>query len=618
MKKNLLLISKMKNRITYFIYLHFGCKTLMSGMLTFWLLLFVPTASVNAEESADSLLKLFKSGDITENEKALICAKLGEQYLAFNVDSALHFAWNGLEVSLRNNFIKGQFLNYMALGSIKLKMDDLDEALKFFLTAKDLIDETIEPRDVIGLYLGLGNVYSMQTNLYRAQDAFYIGLQIAEEHNDSIYLPRFYNNIAIIYANLEDNSKSLEYYSKALKLFEYLKDPYFIGNTLNNIGNIYFELKKNDSAYFFLNKALKIEKQISNYYGLTKTYSNLGRLAFSEGRTLDALELYEKSESAADSLFDDFWGSRSYVFATIYKHKGDTHFQLKDYPKAIKFYHLSLSDATVSSDIETETYVSKKLADLFHQQGNKDSAYFYYKNFTALNDSLLRIKNNQKITELTLQYEYDKERKQQKLESELIQAKYNRIKLIYLLIIISAGASLLLIAFLYILQHNRMRRKNLEQKMMVIEKQKLSKELEFKNKELTTNVMYLLKKNEFISAISNKLKNTNQGQKEDHHAVIKNVISELDKSITQDTWTEFEVRFQEVHVDFYNSLSRQFPDLTPNELRLCAFLRLNMTSKEIADITYQSAESLKTARYRLRKKLGLDRDENLIAYLTKL
>jgi DNA-binding CsgD family transcriptional regulator len=161
--------------------------------------------------------------------------------------------------------------------------------------------------------------------------------------------------------------------------------------------------------------------------------------------------------------------------------------------------------------------------------------------------------------------------------------------------------------------------------MIVIEKQKLSKELDFKNieldfknKELTTNVMYLLKKNEFISAISDKLKNTNQGQKTDNETVINNVISELDKSITQDTWTEFEVRFQEVHVDFYNSLSRQFPGLTPNELRLCAFLRLNMTSKEISAITYQSAESLKAARYRLRKKLGLDRDENLIAYLTQL
>jgi len=575
-------------------------------------------APICALSPADSLLKLFNSMELSENEKSLVCAQLAEEYISVNIDSAEYFAWYGLEMSMRNKFIKGQFNNYLAMGGIKMKMDDLNEAQKIYLNARNLIDETIGSRDEIRLCLALGNVYAMQTNLYRAQDAFYTGLLIAEEHNDSLYLPKFYNNIAIIYAKLEDNNKSLQYYLKALELFELLKDPYFIGNTLNNIGNIYTQIGKNDSAYFFLNKALKIEKEISNFYGLTNTYSNLGRLAFSEGRTLAALELFEKSESAADSLVDDFWGSRSYIFASVYRHKGDAYFQLNDFKKALYFYHQALSGASVSSNLEMMTEVSKKLADLFHQQGNKDSAYFYYKNFTALNDSLLRIKNNQKITELTLQYEFDKERKQQKLESELIEAKHNRKELIYLLIIISAVASLLIIAFLYILQNNRIRRKNLEQQMNLLEREKLSKELDFKNKELTTNVMYLLKKNEFISAISDKLKNTNQGQKADNETVINNVISELDKSINQDTWTEFEVRFQEVHVDFYNSLSRQFPDLTPNELRLCAFLRLNMTSKEISAITYQSSESLKTARYRLRKKLGLDRDENLVAYLTKL
>jgi DNA-binding CsgD family transcriptional regulator len=65
-------------------------------------------------------------------------------------------------------------------------------------------------------------------------------------------------------------------------------------------------------------------------------------------------------------------------------------------------------------------------------------------------------------------------------------------------------------------------------------------------------------------------------------------------------------------------LGRQFPNLTAQDLRLCAFLRLNMTNKEIAAITYQSLESLKTARYRLRKKLGLERDENLVAFLIRI
>jgi len=73
-----------------------------------------------------------------------------------------------------------------------------------------------------------------------------------------------------------------------------------------------------------------------------------------------------------------------------------------------------------------------------------------------------------------------------------------------------------------------------------------------------------------------------------------------------------------VHNKFYNTLNSKFPDLTPNELKLCAFLRLNMSTKEIAAITYQSYNSLSTARYRLRKKLGLDEHTNLITYLNQL
>ena len=93
---------------------------------------------------------------------------------------------------------------------------------------------------------------------------------------------------------------------------------------------------------------------------------------------------------------------------------------------------------------------------------------------------------------------------------------------------------------------------------------------------------------------------------------------ELDKSISGGSyWNDFELRFQEVHVGFYKNLSEEFPALSPKELRLCAFLRLNMTSKEIAEITFQSLGSLKTSRHRIRKKLDLAREDSLITFLTK-
>ncbi len=159
----------------------------------------------------------------------------------------------------------------------------------------------------------------------------------------------------------------------------------------------------------------------------------------------------------------------------------------------------------------------------------------------------------------------------------------------------------------------RLKRKNLN-----LEKEKLRSELDYKNKELTTNVLYLLKKNEFVINISSQLKSLRYTTKPENRKIIDGIIREIEQSTTKDIWKEFEIRFQDVHTDFYNKLIKQYPDLSPNELKLCAFLRLNMSTKEISSITFQSYNSIIMARHRLRKKLGISSNENLIAFLRQL
>jgi len=89
-------------------------------------------------------------------------------------------------------------------------------------------------------------------------------------------------------------------------------------------------------------------------------------------------------------------------------------------------------------------------------------------------------------------------------------------------------------------------------------------------------------------------------------------------NVDNTVWNEFEVRFQQVHRDFYQKLTERYPDLTPNEIKICAFLKLNMTTKDISAITFQTVKSIQVARNRLRKKMGIDREENLIALLQQL
>ena len=83
-------------------------------------------------------------------------------------------------------------------------------------------------------------------------------------------------------------------------------------------------------------------------------------------------------------------------------------------------------------------------------------------------------------------------------------------------------------------------------------------------------------------------------------------------------WKEFELRFGQVHKSFYQNLSAKFPDLSPNEKKICAFLRLNMTTKDIALITYKNVNTINQARKRLRKKMDISTDVNLITLLSEL
>jgi DNA-binding CsgD family transcriptional regulator len=135
---------------------------------------------------------------------------------------------------------------------------------------------------------------------------------------------------------------------------------------------------------------------------------------------------------------------------------------------------------------------------------------------------------------------------------------------------------------------------------------------------LATNVMFLLKKNEFITHTAEKLASAKKKFKEENKRIIQDVIRDLLMNTSKDVWKEFEVRFQEVHSDFYNNLNEKYPDLTPNEKKICAFLRLNMSTKDISAITYQSVRSIDMARFRLRKKIGLETDENLVTFLSQV
>jgi AraC family transcriptional regulator, chitin signaling transcriptional activator len=152
-----------------------------------------------------------------------------------------------------------------------------------------------------------------------------------------------------------------------------------------------------------------------------------------------------------------------------------------------------------------------------------------------------------------------------------------------------------------------------QRQLMQFNNDKLRQDIENKNRELGISTMSLIKKNEFLNNIKNELKTAEDFKN------VKNVVRIIDKNINNtDDWNLFEEAFNNADKDFLKKIKNQHPTLTPNDLRLCAYLRLNLSSKEIAPLLNISSRSVEVKRYRLRKKLGLLHDSSLTDYILQI
>ena len=143
----------------------------------------------------------------------------------------------------------------------------------------------------------------------------------------------------------------------------------------------------------------------------------------------------------------------------------------------------------------------------------------------------------------------------------------------------------------------------------------LASELDFKKKIMTENALFITRRTELGNSIIDDLRMINRETHNEYGDKILTAVSKLKNMIKGQEWKEFELRFEEEHSKFRETLTRIHTDLTPNEVKLCTFLRLDMSSKEISEITQQSVRALETARSRMRKKLGMKRSDNLVQYL---
>jgi hypothetical protein len=156
-----------------------------------------------------------------------------------------------------------------------------------------------------------------------------------------------------------------------------------------------------------------------------------------------------------------------------------------------------------------------------------------------------------------------------------------------------------------------------EQEIVKLQNENLQSVITHKNIQLADSTMSIIKKNELLIEIKNELENQKkQVGNQNPESNNKKILSLINKNITSDNdWKVFEELFDQAHANFFKRLKTAYPELTQSDLKLCAYLKLNLSSKEIAPLLNISFRGVETRRFRLRRRLSLDQDMNLVEFV---
>ena len=562
-----------------------------------------------AQVKSDSIKSLIeKENDLSK--KARLYLDLSDAYTPVDLGKAEESARLALQFANAGDDEQTAGLAHARLGDIAFRQDSLVKAEEEYALAIPLLKKTGRYKELIATYLNLGNRFVEKGNYPDAMGFYLEGLKLSDEVNDTTYLSSLYNNLGVVYINLDEYENALEYYTRALHLFENRKDTVNIAGATTNIGTIYLRLGKTGIAEQYYRKGYSLFEKIDNKFGEAHALFKLAQLQQQLKRYDDALKTLLHSLKILQSDTSMPVMSKSMFLSEIYVNLGVVYLGLDQDKKALTYLKNGFDLARKNGQIEIVSLAAMNLSRLYKKHKDFETALGYYELHKQYSDSVFNDDNIRKLTQTEMQYQFDRKMKEAEYNAAL-QAQRQRVRA-WIIIAVAIALLLSLIIVVLLLKLEKNRKKKMQSDMGLLEEK-----LEHANKELATYVLYLMKKNEFILSIIEKLKKARLDAKTENKKVISELINELKSNTGMISWEEFEVRFQEVHTDFYRKLHEHYPNLTNNEIRLCAFFKLNMTTKEIAAITYQSLNSIKVARYRLRKKLDLSKDESLTAFLSR-
>lgn len=509
----------------------------------------------------DSLLLLIERQDNHE-QKVTHFIELSKLYRNTDISKAMNYGQKAIELTAKGKADRNMAAAYANMGIVWHFCDDYVKSLDMFLKAKEIYMTEGSLADRIYISNCLGNVYSSINNPEFAINSYNDALQLVHEirsKEDSTYriMPGIYANIGMAYLNQKKYDTARDYTLKAISLSDKERAEN-IGIYYNNLSNIYQKLHDNANALKYIQLSLNWHRKHENKLGLAR--AELAAAShYLEGGKYDSVSYYiDGAITHGEEL------NSSFVLQDAYKVRAD-------YERTKGNYRAALDDMERSYEHREKILNDKSL------------------------QSALKLKYTADFHVHEKQFQYD---------IALSKLKNNILYVVLGFILLS----LLAVWYIYRLRVRR----------ISVERENLKNQLELKSKELISRMMLLMEKNELINDTCNKLMELSKNVKNENKQPIRELIVNLRASSDNGLWQSFEFHFNQVYESFYENLKKDFPDLSPTELKLCAFLRLNLSTKEISSLLNLSSDSVDVMRSRIRKKVNLTNTGiNLVSFLHK-
>lgn len=521
-----------------------------------------------------------------------------------------------------------------------------DSALYY---AQQTVAESIKHHNFGGIgkgCLNIGAVNLARSQFKNAQVNFQMAERIFISLDSKKELINVYNNMGVLYSKILNGEMALVYYDKAAKLLESKNEIVKAGVLYSNMGGVCENVIKDyNKALIYNNKALAIftEHNANNYK--SATLHNIGKVLILLDKQAEAEQFLDNALALKDSIGDE--KGKLYVLHDL----GVLNKKGKRYQKSIEYFLKSNAIAT-AYNLKLELSENfQELSKVYSLLGQHQKAFEYQSKYIDLKDALYNENIHKQISELNQTYESEKKEHQIiSLEKEASYSDKIRKNQFYFILFLIGTILLLAIIVQQIIvasrkkrmiyqQKEALNRLNLqfqesenqrletekmllsekiesEQKFRALEQQQLQYEIDLKNRELASITVSSLEHNDFLNNMLSKLNKANENKSE-ASIIVNECITKINGALNNtNSWNSFKLHFDNIHPHFFKNLFESHPTLTQYEIKLSAYIWLNLSSKEIATLLNISPDAVNKSRYRLRKKMDLDSPTDLYTYLS--